>query len=149
MFCNTYILFFELFMCEVLGLIFYYYKAMTYFVLKFGLGLKTWNRPRFSIVDTPFPLNMVWKDKKWTKFESKWKCKIGTYIVACCAKWLLTKHLKDVHGLVAKRPNLGGLQLLKEVFNIKAMLKWTFTSWEMSWLCKGGMIKRLLVAKMG
>jgi hypothetical protein len=37
------------------------------------------------------------------KVGSKWKCKVGTYIVAYYAKWLLTKHLKTVHGLVAKR----------------------------------------------
>ncbi len=43
-------------------------------------------------------------------------------------------------------PNLGGLQLLKEVFDIKTILNLMFASWEMPWLCKGGMIKRLLVA---
>jgi hypothetical protein len=32
----------------------------------------------------------------------KSKCKVGTYIVAYCAKWLLTKHLKEVHGLMVK-----------------------------------------------
>jgi len=37
------------------------------------------------------------------KVGSKWKCKIGTCIVACSAKWLLTKHLKEVHGLTTKR----------------------------------------------
>jgi hypothetical protein len=29
-----------------------------------------------------------------------------------------------------KRPNLGGFQLLKDDFDIKTILKWTFTSWE-------------------
>jgi len=60
---------------------------------------------------------LVQKDKKWIKVGSKWKCKISTCIVAYCAKWLLTKHLKEVHGLVAekakpKRPSIfaGGLQ---------------------------------------
>jgi len=43
------------------------------------------------------------KDKEWTKVGSKWKCKVGTYTVAYCAKWLLTKHLKKVHGLVAEK----------------------------------------------
>jgi hypothetical protein len=38
-------------------------------------------------------------DEGW----SKWKCKVSTCIVAYCAKWLLTKHLKEVHGLVAKK----------------------------------------------
>jgi hypothetical protein len=33
----------------------------------------------------------------------KWKCKVGIYIVAYRAKWLVTKHLKEVHGLVAQK----------------------------------------------
>jgi hypothetical protein len=37
----------------------------------------------------------------------KWKCKVGTYVVTYCAKWLLTKHLKEVHGLVAKKAKPG------------------------------------------
>jgi len=41
------------------------------------------------------------KEKEWTKVGSKWKFKVGTYIITYCAKWLLTKHLKKVHGLVA------------------------------------------------
>jgi hypothetical protein len=40
MFCNTYILFFELFMCKVLGLKFFNYKLMIYFLIFFGLGSK-------------------------------------------------------------------------------------------------------------
>jgi len=44
--------------------------------------------------------------------------------------------------------NMGGLQLFKKVFNIKTMLKWMFASWEMPWLCRGRMIKRLLIALM-
>jgi hypothetical protein len=46
---------------------------------------------------------MARKDKKWMKVGLKWKCKVGICIVAYCAKWLLTKHLKDVHGLVTKK----------------------------------------------
>jgi hypothetical protein len=38
-----------------------------------------------------------------------------------------------------------GLHLLKEVPDIKTMLKWMFASWEMPWPCKGEMIKMLLV----
>jgi len=38
------------------------------------------------------------------KVGLKWKCKVGTCIVG---KWLLTKHLKEVHGLVAKKAKLG------------------------------------------
>jgi len=49
------------------------------------------------------PPNLAWKDKEWAKVGSKWKCKVGNCIVAYCAKWLLTKHLKEVHGLVAKK----------------------------------------------
>ncbi len=37
----------------------------------------------------------------------KWKCKVGNWIVAYCAKWLLTKHLKEVHGLVAEKSKPG------------------------------------------
>jgi hypothetical protein len=53
------------------------------------------------------PPNLARKDKEWTKVESKWKCKVGNCIVAYCAKWLLTKHLKEVHGLVAEKSKLG------------------------------------------
>jgi hypothetical protein len=51
----------------------------------------------------PCPPNLAWKDKEWTKVGLKWKCKVGTCIVAYCAKWLLTKHLKEVHGLVVEK----------------------------------------------
>jgi hypothetical protein len=51
------------------------------------------------------------------KVGLKWKCKVGICIVAYCAKWLLTKNMKEVHGLVAekakpKRPSTseGGLR---------------------------------------
>jgi hypothetical protein len=40
MFFNTYNLFFEFFMCKVLGLGFFYYKIITYFFIFFGLGSK-------------------------------------------------------------------------------------------------------------
>jgi len=33
------------------------------------------------------------------KVGSKWKCKVDT----CIVKWLLTKHLKNVHGLVIEK----------------------------------------------
>jgi hypothetical protein len=46
---------------------------------------------------------LVQKDKEGTKVELKWKCKVDTCIVTYCAKWLLTKHLKEVHGLMAKK----------------------------------------------
>ncbi len=53
------------------------------------------------------PPNLVRKDKEWTKVGSKWKCKVGNCTVAYCAKWLLTKHLKEVHGLVAEKSKPG------------------------------------------
>jgi hypothetical protein len=37
------------------------------------------------------------------KVGSKWKCKASTYIIAYFTKWLLTKHLKEVRDLVAKK----------------------------------------------
>ncbi len=87
MFCNTCILFFELSF--------------------FSLG------PKHESDQAPQPLalfcppNLARKDKEWTKVGSKWKCKVGTYIIAYCAKWLLTKHLKEVHGLVAEKTKPG------------------------------------------
>jgi hypothetical protein len=41
------------------------------------------------------------------KVGLEWKCKFAIYIVAYCAKWLLTKHLKEVHGLVVEKAKLG------------------------------------------
>ncbi len=61
------------------------------------------NRPSFLATSTPFPPNLAQKDKEWTKVGLKWKRKVSICIVAYCAKWLLTKHLKEVHGLVAKK----------------------------------------------
>jgi hypothetical protein len=87
MICNTCILFFEL---SFLGL---------------GPELET---EQASQPLAPLcPPNLVRKDKEWMKVGSKWKCKVGTCTVAYCAKWLLTKHLKEVHGLVAKKSKLG------------------------------------------
>ncbi len=53
------------------------------------------------------PPNLARKDKEWTKVGSKWKCKVGNYTVTYCAKWLLTKHLKEVHDLVAEKSKPG------------------------------------------
>jgi hypothetical protein len=49
---------------------------------------------------------MVWKDKEWSKVGLKWKCKVDICIVVYYAKWLLTKHLKEVHGLMAEKAKL-------------------------------------------
>jgi hypothetical protein len=87
MFCNTYILFFDLSF--------------------FGLS------PEVESDQAPQPLallcppNLARKDKESTHVESKWKCKVGTYTIAYCAKWLLNKHLKEVHGLVAEKAKPG------------------------------------------
>jgi hypothetical protein len=76
---------------------------MTYFFIFFGLGLKL-KTNQASQPPTPlYPHDLAWKDKEWTKVGLKWKRKVGTCIVAYCAKWLLTKHLKKVHGLMAKK----------------------------------------------
>jgi len=53
------------------------------------------------------PPNLARKDKEWTKVGSKWKCKVSNCNVAYCAKWLLTKHLKEMHGLVVEKSKLG------------------------------------------
>jgi hypothetical protein len=110
-------------MCKVLGLGFFNYKVMIYFLIFFNLGLE-FETDQISQPSAPLcPPNLARKDKEWTKVGSKWKCKVGICIVAYCAKWLLTKHLKEVHGLGQKRPNLGGFQLLQEVLDIKTMVK--------------------------
>jgi hypothetical protein len=56
---------------------------------------------------------MIWKDKEWMTVGLKWKCKIGIYILSYYAKCLLTKHLKKVHGLVAKKAKHGRPSIYK------------------------------------
>jgi hypothetical protein len=82
MFCNTCILFFE---------------------LSLGLGPELETEQASQPLALLCPPNLARKDKEWMKVGSKWKCKVGTCTVAYCAKWLLTKHLKEVHGLVAEK----------------------------------------------
>jgi len=83
-------------MCKVLGLGFFYYNVMI-----FSLELET---DRASQPPAPpCPPNLAWKNKEWMKVGSKWKCKVGTCIVAYCAKWLLTKHLMEVRGSMVKK----------------------------------------------
>jgi len=41
------------------------------------------------------------------KVGSKWTCKVGICIITYYAKWLLTKHLNEVHGLVVGKAKLG------------------------------------------
>jgi len=72
-----------------------------------GLGPELETKQVFQPLALLCPPNLARKDKEWTKVGSKWKCKVSTYIVAYCAKWLLTKHLKEVHGLVAEKAKPG------------------------------------------
>jgi hypothetical protein len=87
MFCNTCILFFELSFL--------------------GLGLELETEQASQPLALLYPPNLTRKDKEWTKVGSKWKCKVGTCTIAYYAKWLLTKHLKEVHGLVAEKSKPG------------------------------------------
>jgi hypothetical protein len=87
MFCNTYILFFEFSF--------------------FSLGPELETKQASQALALFCPPNLAWKEKEWTKVRSKWKCKIGTRTIAYYAKWLLTKHLAQVHGLVAEKSKLG------------------------------------------
>ncbi len=68
-----------------------------------GLGLELETEQTSQPLALLCPPNLARKDKEWTKVGSKWKCKVGNCTVAYCAKWLLTKHLKEVHGLVAEK----------------------------------------------
>jgi hypothetical protein len=77
------------------------------FLIFFGLGSKLEIDQVFQPLAPPCPLNLARKDKEWTKVGSKWKCKVSTCIVAYCAKWLLTKHLKEVHGLIVEKAKPG------------------------------------------
>jgi len=81
MFCNTCILFFDLSF--------------------FGLGPEVESDQALQPLAFLCPPNLARKDKEWTHVGSKWRCKVGICTIAYCAKWLLTKHLKEVHGLVA------------------------------------------------
>jgi hypothetical protein len=87
MFCNTCILFFELSFL--------------------GLGPELETEQAFQPLALLCPPNLAWKDKEWAKVGSKWKCKVSTCIIAYCAKWLLTKHLAQVHGLVVEKSKPG------------------------------------------
>jgi hypothetical protein len=94
---------FEHFMCKVLRLGFFSYKVMIYFLIFFYWSLELEADQVFQPPTPLCPLNLARKDKEWTKVGSKWKCKVCTCIIAYCAKWLLTKHLKEVHGLVVEK----------------------------------------------
>jgi hypothetical protein len=76
-------------------------------VFFFGLGPEVESDQAAQPLALFCPPNLARKDKEWTHVGSKWKCKVGNCIVAYCAKWLLTKHLKEVHGLVAEKSKPG------------------------------------------
>jgi hypothetical protein len=72
-----------------------------------GLGSKLETEQASQPLALLCPPNLARKDKEWTKVGSQWKCKVGNCTVAYCAKWLLTKHLKEVHGLVVEKSKPG------------------------------------------
>ncbi len=73
----------------------------------FGLGSEVESDQAFQPLAFLCPPNLALKDKEWTKVGSKWKCKVDTCTIAYCAKWLLTQHLKEVHGLVVEKAKPG------------------------------------------
>ncbi len=147
MFCNTYILFFEIFMWKVLRLRFSYYKVRTFFFYIFWFRSKTWNWLGFSAIGTPF-VHLIW----FGRTKNGWRLgRNGNVNLALALSHIVSNGCwlniwRKCMALWQNRLNLGNLQLLKEVFDIKTMLKWTLTSWDMSWPCKGRMIKKLLIA---
>jgi len=76
-----------------------------------GLGLELETKQASQPLAFVCPTNLAWKDKEWTKVGSKWKCRVGNYTMAYCAKWLLTKHLKEAHGLVVEKSKPGRLSI--------------------------------------
>jgi len=91
------------------------------------------------------PPNLAWKDKEWTKVGSKWKCKVGNCIVAYCAKWLLTKHLKEVHGLMVEKSKPGRPSTAAGGLRHQDHAKMNARILGNAMVCKGEMIKKLLV----
>ncbi len=87
MFCNTCILFFNLSF--------------------FGLGPEVESDQAPQRLAFLCPPNLARKDKEWKHVGSKWRCKVGTCTITYYAKWLLSKHLKEVHGLVKEKAKLG------------------------------------------
>jgi len=72
-----------------------------------GLGLELESEQASQPLALVCPVNLDRKDKEWIKVESKWKCRVDNCTMAYCAKWLLTKHLKEAHGLVAEKSKVG------------------------------------------
>jgi hypothetical protein len=85
-----------------------YNTCILFFELSFlGLGPELETEHAFQSLTPFYPPNLARKDKEWMKVGSKWKCKVGTCTVAYCVKWLLSKHLKEVHGLVVEKSKPG------------------------------------------
>jgi len=86
----------------------FYNTCILFFYLSFfGLSLEVESHRALQPLALLCPPNLVRKDKEWTHVGSNWRCKVGTCTIAYCAKWLLTKQLKEVHGLVAKKAKPG------------------------------------------
>jgi hypothetical protein len=85
-----------------------YNTCILFFDLSFfGLGPEVESDQAAQPLALLCPSNLARKDKEWTHVGSKWKCKVGNCTIAYCVKWLLTKHLKEVHGLVAEKSKPG------------------------------------------
>jgi hypothetical protein len=117
---------------------------MIYFLIFIGLGPELKIDHVFQPLAPPCPLNLLQEDKEWTKVGSKWKCKAGTYIVAYYAKWLLIKHLKEVHGSVAKKAKPKKPSTFERGLRHQDHVKMNVRNLGNAMPCKGGMIKRLL-----
>jgi len=107
-YCNTLEQF--MFIGVVCDFVIWCFVIPAFYFLNFhflGLGSELETEQTFQPLALLCPPNLARKDKEWTKVGSKWKCKIGNCIVTYCAKWLLIKHLKEVHGLVAKKSKPG------------------------------------------
>jgi hypothetical protein len=91
---------------------------------------------------------MVWKDKEWMKVGSKWKCKVGTYIVAYFIKWLLTNHLKEVHGLMAKNAKFGKPLTFERSPQHQDHAKMNVCMLRNAMAVQSGIIKKLLVSPL-
>jgi len=80
---------------------------MIYLLIFFGLGSKLETDQACQPSAPPYAPNLARRDKEWMKVGSKWKCKVGTCSVTYCDKWLLTKHLKEMCGLMVEKAKPG------------------------------------------
>jgi hypothetical protein len=87
--------------------VFYNTYILFFYLSFFGLGSKVESKKAPQPLALLCSPDLARKDKEWTHVGSKWRCKVSTCTIAYCAKWLLTKHLKEVHGLVAEKAKPG------------------------------------------